>query len=243
VAVVNRGEGEDFMGERPVRDVPGIGRKAARVLGGINVTRVKDLRRFSISYLEKIFGRSAYLISEHLRGRDPYVPGREPRSVSRETSLGSQSTDTEEILSILYYLTERACRWIRTEGYLPGRVGVKIRYGDGEGETRSERLVAARVLDAAVYESVRRLFLGMYGRRRVHLVGVALSRLLPARDIQELLYPAADSERMGSLYGALDEIRSRFGHMSVMAGRSINLIPTLERDSYGYILRTPSLTK
>jgi DNA polymerase-4 len=243
VSAVYPGQEEAFMEDRPIGDVLGIGRKSARLLRQINVNLVRDLKAFSLRYLEKIFGKNAFLIHERLRGRDPYVPSLVPKSVSRETSFPRDTIDTDEIMSVLYYLTERACRSTRTLGLLPRRVTVKVRYGDGEGETASGRLRDARVLDAAIFDTARGIFTRIRRRCRVHLVGVVLSEFVPALDGQQSLYPDRDSERLGDLYGTLDRIRSRFGHSSVIAGKSIGLMTRLERDSYGYILRTPSLTK
>jgi DNA polymerase-4 len=243
IAIVRAGEEESFMSKRTIRDVPGIGRKMTGILKQINVTRVHHLKRFPITYLKPIFGKTAFLIYERLRGRDPYVPALLPRSVSRETSFPRDTVDMDEILSVLYYLTERACRSTRGLGLIPRRVRVKLRYGDGASETASRTLSTAGVLDAAVFAIARNLLTAMYRRRRLHLVGVALTGLFPARDIQQVLYDESDTGKLGDFYGTLDDIRARFGHSSVIAGRSINLMNRLERDSYGYILRTPSLTK
>jgi DNA polymerase-4 len=243
VAVVRRGEEEAFMEERPIEDVLGIGRKSARLLKQVNINRVVDLKAFSLTYLEKIFGRNAFLIHERLRGRDPYVPSLIPKSVSRETSFPKDTIDTDEIMSVLYYLTERACRSTRALGLLPRRVTVKVRYGDGEGETASGRIWEGRVLDAAIFATARDLFMRIFRRCRVHLVGIVLSEFVSGRDSQQALYPDRSADRLEDLYGTLDRIRSRFGHSSVIAGKSIGLMKRLERDSYGYILRTPSLTK
>jgi DNA polymerase-4 len=243
LAIVRAGEEEAFMHGRAIRDVPGIGRKMTEILKQINVTRVCHLKHFPITYLKPIFGKTAFLIYERLRGRDPYVPALLPRSVSRETSFPRDTIDMDEILSVLYYLTERACRSTRGLGLIPRRVRVKLRYGNGESETASRSLSTAGVLDAAVFAIARDLVTAIYRRQRLHLVGVALTGLFAARDIQQVLYDKGDSEKLGDYYGMLDDIRARFGHSSVIAGRSINLMNRLERDSYGYILRTPSLTK
>jgi len=70
-----------------------------------------------------------------------------------------------------------------------------------------------------------------------------LSKLVLVDHQQESLYEGLDDRRLADLYCSLDSIRSKFGHAAVIAGRSVNLMNRLERDSYGYILRTPSLTK
>jgi DNA polymerase-4 len=243
IAIVKAGGEERFMSRRAIGDVPGIGRKTTELLKQINVTRVSHLKRFPLAYLKPIFGRTAFLIHERLRGRDPYVPALLPRSVSRETSFPRDTVDMDEILSVLYYLTERACRSTRGLGLIPRRVRVKVRYGDGSSETASRALSGAGVLDAAVFARATDLLTAMYRRHRLDLIGVALTGLFPSRDVQQVLYDGPARDRLGDFCGTLDDIRARFGHSSVIAGRSINLINRLERDSYGYILRTPSLTK
>jgi hypothetical protein len=46
-----------------------------------------------------------------------------------------------------------------------------------------------------------------------------------------------------SLCRSLDRIRERFGYSSVVSGKSLNLLGKLPQDAYGYVLRTPSLTR
>jgi hypothetical protein len=55
---------------------------------------------------------------------------------------------------------------------------------------------------------------------------------------------AADrGERAHRLVESMDHVRDRFGHASVVSGSSIQLIGALPQDRYGFVLRTPSLTK
>jgi DNA polymerase IV len=243
VAVVEPGTEADFMRERPVGDVLGIGQKTAEMLRQINITHVKHLREFPLRYLERILGRNAFLIYERLRGSDPYVSPSFPRSISRETTFTRDTTDLREIFATLYYLTERACRAARAVPALPARVHVKVRYGDGSYETASRPYREASVVDRTVFGFAKEIFTRIHRRCRVRLVGVVLSGLAPAAGNQETLYDAPEERRLGDLYRSLDTIRAKFGHSSVIVGRSVDLINRLERDSYGYILRTPSLTK
>ena len=45
------------------------------------------------------------------------------------------------------------------------------------------------------------------------------------------------------MYRALDAIRDRWGHAAIVTGKSIELLGDLEQNDYGFVLRTPSLTK
>jgi hypothetical protein len=45
------------------------------------------------------------------------------------------------------------------------------------------------------------------------------------------------------LHSAVDSIRDRWGHAAVVSGKSIELLGEMEQNDYGFVLRTPSLTK
>jgi DNA polymerase-4 len=243
VAVVAASAEEAFMEAREVGDVAGIGSKAVEMLRQINVTHVGQLKQFPLPYLRSLFGKNAFLIYERLRGRDPYQPPTFPRSVSRETSFMRDTIDLEEILGTLYYLSERACRSARVLKALPARVTVKLRYGDGSHETASARYTGMSVHDKDIFALARDIFTAMYRRCRLQLVGVVLAGLTFVETTQDTLYDASLEEKMGGLCLSLDAIRAKYGHSAVIVGQSVSLMKRLERDSYGYVLRTPSLTK
>jgi DNA polymerase IV len=243
VAAVTAGSEEAFMEARGVGDVAGIGWKAAEMLRQINVTRVCELKQFPLRYLRSLFGKNAWLIYERLRGRDPYEAPAFPRSISRETSFTRETIDCDEILGTLYYLAGRACRSARALKALPARVTVKLRYGDGTHETASARYSQARVEDREVFALAKDIFTVMYRRCRLRLVGVVLAGLTRVDAAQDTLYEASLEEKLAGLYLSLDAIRAKYGHSAVIVGRSVDLMNRLERDSYGYVLRTPSLTK
>jgi DNA polymerase-4 len=243
LVAVPPGEEEDFMHDRPVGDVPGIGPASAQILRQINVTHVRHLKQFSAGHLQAIFGKRGLLVYERLRGRDPYVRPSFPKSISRETSFTRETADRDEIMATLYYLAERACRAARSLRAVPTRVETRVRYGDGESAAIRAGYREPRVLDRAVFRLASGLLTRMYRRCRVRLVGITLSGLVPADGEQGSLPGDLASDRLADLYRALDSVRAKFGHAAVIAGRSVDLINRLERDSYGYVLRTPSLTK
>jgi DNA polymerase-4 len=259
LAVVAPGEEEDFMRDRPVGDVPGIGHVATEALRQVNVTTVGDLKGFPLRYLRAVFGERASLIYERLRGRDPYVRPALPKSISRETTFARDTIDRDEITATLYYLAERACRAARAMGAMPARVELKVRYGDGGSETRRAAYRETSVLDRAVFALADRSLAAAWRRCLVRLVGITLAGLAFPDAEEQLLDDvefdrsceatcdprrgAVRADRLKPLYSSLDSIRAKFGHSAVIAGRSVNLMGRLERDSYGYILRTPSLTK
>jgi len=73
-------------------------------------------------------------------------------------------------------------------------------------------------------------------------VGVTLSKFSREADEGRLFETPYDAKRR-NLNVALDAIRNRYGHASIVAGESIALLGQLKQNDYGFVLRTPSLTK
>jgi DNA polymerase-4 len=61
--------------------------------------------------------------------------------------------------------------------------------------------------------------------------------------VEEVLEGLERRRRALSLCRSLDRLRERFGYSAVVSGKSLHLLGKLPQDAYGYILRTPSLTR
>ena len=73
-------------------------------------------------------------------------------------------------------------------------------------------------------------------------VGVVLGGFRPFDGQGELFEPAVRVRRR-QLTHTLDAIRDRWGHGALISGESIELMGKLRQNDYGFVLRTPSLTK
>ena len=116
-------------------------------------------------------------------------------------------------------------------------------------------------LDSEIFRCAVRLYHRLHTRRiSLRLVGIALSQLVfdtgyrqldlldclsnaPRKNDGENDHPAkTPPEQELSLLHSLDHIRKRYGHSSVICGRSLDLLGKLEQDDHGFVLRTSSLT-
>jgi DNA polymerase-4 len=246
LAAITAGEAEAFLAARPVKDLPGIGPTHAAQLATINVRTVADFRRLPVEALVALFGAVGPLLFARARGIDTrVVTAREiPTTLSRETAFHRATADPAELDGMLSYLAERACRATRALGLAPRTVGVKLRYADGgfvEGQ-RTPPLPTAH--DPEVLALGRALLARLFTRRvRLSHLGVVLSRFVPLEGAQLDFLAPAGGVRAHRLVESVDHVRDRFGHASVISGSSIRLLGTLAQDRYGFVLRTPSLTK
>ena len=245
--LVRSDEVEEFLVDRPVGDIPGVGPMTAAKLAKLAVRTVRDLRKLSREELMAIFGRNGWAMYDRARGLDTRaVSAREvPKTISRETTFHKETTDPVEVAAMLHYLVERAMKAVRGLGLVARGVLVKVRYADFRHDEARTRLRTPSRLEGEVMGAVAALFARLHTRRvALRNVGVVLSGLALDDSSQMLLFREDESEaRRGRLAEAVDDLRARYGFSAVTAGKSVDLLRRLRRDDNGYVLKTPCLTK
>lgn len=245
VRLVELGREREFVEPVSVGEIPGVGRSTREILRKINVRTAADLTRVPLPYLRALFGKNGDVLYRRCRGEDGGLLDNEiPRSISRETSFHRETGDSREIEGMLRYLVGRAARTLRSLELSARTVSVRVYYADGERRSVSRTFGAPIRLDAELFTAAMALLRPILSRRSaLRLVGVSLESLCRGSVLQGDLYRDRDPSREAELCSGLDRVRDRFGHGAVVSGRALYLIGKLKRDKYGYILRTPSLTK
>ncbi len=246
------GRAAEFLAPLPIRRLPGVGRRTEKALHRYNVKTIGELSRIPRALLARTFGLAAgRLLFYRSRGVDeePVVPGRGPRSVSRETSFDPATADYDVIEGMLFYLLERAAAALRAEGLSARTLSVKIRYADGPGDDhprnrRSRTLPRPSARERELFGTARKMFTALFTRRvRLKLIGVALSGLEREGGGQRDLFTEEERSRTAKLTAGIDDIRGRFGFKAITAGHSIELLGRYEQNEHGFVLKTPSLTR
>ncbi len=246
LAIVDEGREQAFVQDVPLEKLPGVGYSTRELLHKLNITTIRQLREMPRESLQALFGANGLALYERCRGRDSrIVSEREvPKSISRETTFHQDTIDLREIEAMLYYLTERAARTMRALGLQSKTVSVHIRYSDSGSQSMTRSLPFPTSLDKVFFDLALNILGRLFTRRvSLRLIGVTLSNFSFQGDRQMELFDEGKKTKLTNLYRCLDELRGRFGHSIILAGRSLDLADKLKRDSYGYILRTPCLTK
>ena len=235
-----------FIAPMPVGELPGVGRRTRQMLDQFNIHTIAELSEIDERLMSAAFGANGAALAHRARGIDEAaVEDRSlPKSISRETTFEQDTADRGTIDAMIHYLVERACKRLRELRAQAKCLTLKIRYTDFETYTRARSLPTYADRDDEFYELAQELFERLFTRRlRVRLVGVSLSNLSPTRRRQTELFVDRRTERRGQLYESLDQIRSKFGFCSIVAGPSIRLLNEMEHDFHGFKLRTACLTQ
>jgi DNA polymerase-4 len=225
---VRAGWEEGFLAGLPLQALPGIGPKTAARLAQLGLRDVYQIQTMTEAALERLLGPEARALKRraHGYGGTTLSPARQPRSMSRETTLSRDLRDAEELEAILALLTARVAGQLREERLVARTVTLKLRHDDFHTVTRRRTLEIATDLDAELYGTARALFREAFEevRRRdrgVRLIGVAATNLGPSAEAD--LFEPEERRRLRELSSAVDRVREKYGFGAVAPGATLRV--------------------
>jgi DNA polymerase IV len=208
-----------FLHPLPVERLWGVGPVTATRLQRLGITTVGQVAELTettlITLLGRASGRHLHALA-HNRDPRPVQTRRRRRSMGAQRALGWSPTSIAEIDVSLVALVERVTGRMRKAGRLGRTVVLRLRFDDSSRATRSHTLPYATDNTQTILTAARELLtiaVPLIERRGITLVGVAVSNFDDSRAGQLTL--PLDSHWTAALDAALDEVRERFGSMSV----------------------------
>src|SRR6266436_903480 len=212
-----------FLAQLPVRKIPGIGEVTERALRALAIEYVHELADYPQEKLEEIFGQWGTALYRKARGGDSYefVLDAEPKSISQNHTFGEDTSDVAAMESMLSHLSQKACKRLREAGLSSRTLTITIRYTGFDTYTRSKTLHDPVQFDADAFS----VFLSLFrehrnSKRKVRLIGVALSGLTHGNEQLDLLDPGRRA-KLDKLTRAADSLRDRFGFGKIQFGGSL----------------------
>ena len=206
-----------FLDPLPARALWGVGEKTMEVLSRLGVRTIGDLAATPEIVLGRLLGENhARDLQALARGQDlrSVVPYEAPKSISHEETFDRDLDDEAELLREILALSHKVGARLREDGYRTRTVTLKVRLANFTTLTRARTTDPPTDVAADLYAVASDLFHALPGaRRRVRLIGVAATGLLPAGEEQLALLRG---ERWGDVERALDRIEKRFGTGSAM---------------------------
>lgn len=220
------GKEKKFLEPLPVGRIPGVGPKSFERFKRMGVKTVGDLVALPKELLEEVYGKSGNWLYLKSRGicTSP-VSGHEEdsRSISRETTLETDSQDARFLESTLSYLVEKAATQLRASDLFVRTVTLKLRTADFKTVTRSHTLKEPTSEDHVIFNIAVNLFRKRFTRKTpVRLVGISLSSLTRESSVQTDLFEQTSHEQRDNLYQGIDRIRSKYGFRSILRGTSVH---------------------
>ena len=96
-----------FLDATPIRKFFGVGKVTEGRLKALGIQTGADLKQVSEEQLRTLFGERGSMLYNYVRGEDhrPVLPTRLRKSISKETTLETDSADHKPIVRILQHLS------------------------------------------------------------------------------------------------------------------------------------------
>ena len=226
-AVLDREAEEELLKDRPVTEITGIGRRAAR-LTPWNIRTCLDLARADRRLVRGLLTASGETLWWELNG-DPVQaihPARPlHKALSRGGSFGEASADPSVLYAWLVRNLERLIEELEYHAVLAGRLTVWVSYKNGQvGQGRTTLTVPSDRFDAlldAARPCLRRAWVPRVAAQRMHLIA---EHLTPRRSAPLGLFetPGA-AEKAGTLAELKARVNARHGRFALRSGATLPL--------------------
>ncbi len=202
----------EFLSHMPVDTIPGVGKVMLRDLNNKGIYCIGDITKLSSDYWGTAYGKYGIDLWRKANGEgiEYLTVGHEQKSISKETTFGTDVTNNERIYEVLFELTGRVCQNLRDENFMASTVQIKLRYSDFQTLTRS-RTIKPAADDKIIFETAKDLMVKAHTRRAgVRLIGIGLSRFSNFCE-QEVLFEDEEIKRK-KLFRAIDLLRKKYNY-------------------------------
>jgi DNA polymerase-4 len=223
-SVIGAAETADFLRDKPVRLIWGVGAAAQDSLDKAGIRTFSDLLRWERTDLHARFGAMGDRLWHLARGQDHRrISANAPvKSISNETTFHEDTGDADLLDGHLWRLSEKVSDRAKARA-LAGRVVVlKLKRADFRTITRRVSLREPTQMADTIYRRARALYDPVAGEAPFRLIGVGISELAPEADADrsgDLLDPEA--AKRSKAERAADLIRERYGSEAIIKGRAL----------------------
>jgi DNA polymerase-4 len=222
---VAAGEERSFLAPLPIGELPGVGKKAERILHGLGIKTIGELSDLPLSVIKSHFGATGEVLWRYANGIDDrkVAPPGAAKSISRETTFGQDTRDLSLLKAALRYLGERVGGELRQRGKHARCVTLKLRYADFTTITHRHTLRQSSDSDQTIFDTGVKLLKKALSqqRQRVRLIGIGVSSL--TEPVSQLNMFDSSALRMGQLDKTIDRIRKKYGFTAIQTGRTLQL--------------------
>jgi DNA polymerase-4 len=223
-SVIGKAETMDFLRDKPVRMIWGVGAAAQASLDKAGIRSFSDLLRWEQADLAARFGGMGERLYHLARGQDHRrVSADAPmKSISNETTFHDDTSDPDLLDGHIWRMAEKVADRAKAKNLAGRVVTLKLKRADHTLLSRRVALSDPTQLADRIYRTARGMFDQVTEKGSYRLLGCGLSDLSDAKDadkLGDLLDP--DAARRSDAERATDAIRNKFGAGAIVKGRTL----------------------
>ncbi|HEX2020144.1 MAG TPA: DNA polymerase IV [Aurantimonas sp.] len=219
-SVIGRRETLEFLADKPVTLIWGVGGAMERSLAADGVRTIGQLQTMDEAGLMRRYGQMGQRLYRLSRGIDPrrVDPRSEMKSISAETTFNRDLSTAEDLVPLLRALSEKVARRLKATDKSATTIVLKLKTADFRIRTRNLRLGQPTRLADRIFATGRSLLEKEIDGTRFRLIGIGCSDFHPATmaDPDDLVDSGA--AKRAKAEAALDRLRDRFGQSAIETG-------------------------
>ncbi len=220
----------------PLSDLYMAGRSSVETLKKLEIHTIGDLAKTDPHILElhlKSHGRKLWEFANGVDNSTVEAEQEAAKGIGNSTTLSKDAVTEEEARKVLLWLSQSVGRRLRNAGQKAGMLSVEIKYYNFETSSHQKQFLRATNSDSAIYEQAVSLFLELWNKEPIRLLGIRSSKLVDEAEPEQLSLfdmeyeKAADlqetrkrkNKKLEELDKALDKIRKKYGAEAVTRGK------------------------
>jgi DNA polymerase-4 len=224
---IKPGEEREFLKDRSVRDLSGIGKNRQRALAALGAMTFGHVAKLPSPLLKKkfgIWGTQLWLFANGLWNEPLLLEVKDRTTISSNTTLPYDEPDYEAALTFALSETTRLVGQLRREQLQAREMSLTIRFEDFSEVGGSHRFQHPQFQNSIINAELEAIFRGIMDDqfkpvRQIRIAFWNLARL----DTQPTLWGRTDAERWGALDNAAHKLNEHFNKTSVMTGAQLAL--------------------
>jgi DNA polymerase-4 len=221
------GQEKEFLADRSVRELSGIGKNRQRALAALGATTFGHVAKLPSPLLRQkfgIWGQQLWLFANGLWNEPLLLEVKDRTTISSNTTLPYDEPDYEAALTFTLSEATRLTGQLRREQLQSRELSLTVRFNDFTEVSGGHRFHEPQFQNSVVNAVLKVIFRQIMGDqakpvRQIRLAFWNLARL----DTQPTLWGRTDAERWGALDDAAHVLNGRFGPTAVMTGAQLAL--------------------
>jgi DNA polymerase-4 len=218
---------KEFLRDRSVRELSGIGKNRQRALAALGAMTFGDVAKLPSPMLRQkfgIWGTQLWLFANGLWTEPLLLEVKDRVTISSNTTLPYNEPDYEAALTFIFSEATRLVGQLRRENLQAREISLTIRFDDFSEVGGTHRFHAPQFLNSVINAALEEIFRGIMSDqfklvRQIRIGLWNLSRL----DTQPTLWGKTGEERWGALDDAAHKLQEKFGDAAVMTGAQFAL--------------------
>ncbi|MDB6125416.1 MAG: hypothetical protein JWQ71_4409 [Pedosphaera sp.] len=221
------GAEKEFLAERNLRELSGIGKNRQRSLSALGARTFGDAAKLPSTLLKQkfgIWGQQLWLFANGSWNEPLLLEVKDRTTISSNTTLPYNEPDYEAALTFALSEATRLVGQLRREQLQARELSLTIRFDDFSEVGGSHRFRASQFQNSVINHALEEIFRDIMGNqfksvRQIRIALWNLSRL----DTQPTLWGKTEAERWGALDEAVHKLNEQFHKPAIMTGAQLAL--------------------